>query len=60
VATGSSVRNYSASSAAVFSIGSRYDLNTYSFIGRVSKLSCYNTVLTQTEMADIFNAGSGA
>ena len=60
VATGSSVRNYSASSATVFSIGSRYDLNTYSFIGRVSKLSCYNTVLTQTEMADIFNAGSGA
>jgi len=60
VATGSSVRNYSSSSAAVFSIGSRADLNTYSFIGRVSKLSCYNTVLTQTEMADIFNAGSGA
>ena len=60
VATGSSIRNYSSSSAAVFSIGSRADLNTYSFIGRVSKLSCYNTVLTQTEMADIFNAGSGA
>jgi len=60
VATGSSVRNYSSSSASVFSIGSRYDLNNYSLIGRVSKLSCYNTVLTQTEMADIFNAGSGA
>tara|TARA_B110000967_G_scaffold25857_1_gene23656 strand:- start:65 stop:1855 length:1791 start_codon:yes stop_codon:yes gene_type:complete len=60
VATGSSVRNYPASSSSLFSIGSRADLGTYSFIGRVSKLSCYNTVLTQTEMADIFNAGSGA
>ena len=27
---------------------------------RIAKFSCYNTVLTQTEMADIFNAGHGA
>lgn len=60
MATGSSVRQYAASSANVVSVGARNDLNNYAMAGRVSRVSFYNTVLTQTEMANIFNTGSGA